>query len=96
MALMSNQRFLTIYSGVLTVVFVVAVFGWRTPAKKLTFDEIYVRRINVVEPDGTVRMVLSGKARFPGLIVKGKEYPHEKRKTAGILFFDDEGTENGV
>ena len=27
--------------------------------------------------------------------MKGKEYPHEKRKTAGILFFDDEGTENG-
>jgi hypothetical protein len=41
------------------------------------------------------RMVLSDRTRFPGLIVKGKEYPHEQRKTAGILFFDDAGTENG-
>lgn len=96
MKLMSSQRFLTIYSGVLTVVFAVTVFdGFSSPAQKSTFDEIYVRRINVVEPDGTLRMVLSDKTRFPGLIVKGKEYPHEDRKTAGILFFDDEGTEDG-
>jgi hypothetical protein len=29
------------------------------------------------------------------LIIKGKEYPREDRRTAGILFFNDEGTENG-
>jgi hypothetical protein len=40
-------------------------------------------------------MVLSGKAKTPGLIIKGKEYPREDRKTAGIIFFNDEGTENG-
>ena len=39
-------------------------------------------------------MVLSDKAQFPGLIVKGKEYPHPDRKTAGMLFFNAEGTEN--
>jgi len=62
--------------------------------KKSAFDEIDVRRINLVEPDGTLRMVIADKAHFPGLIVKGKEYPHD-RQTAGMLFFNDEGTENG-
>jgi hypothetical protein len=33
--------------------------------------------------------------RAPGTIVKGKEYPREDRRTAGVLFFDDEGTEDG-
>jgi hypothetical protein len=90
-----SQRFLAIYSGVLTLVFAGTVFGgFAATAKRPTFDEIDVHRINVVEPDGTLRMVISDKMSFPGLIVKGKEYPHE-RKTAGILFFDDEGTENG-
>jgi hypothetical protein len=75
-------------------VFVTTVFGGLT-AKRHRFDEIDVHRINVVEADGTLRMVLSNKTRLPGIIVKGKEYAHEDRKTAGILFFDDEGTENG-
>jgi hypothetical protein len=94
MKLFSSQRFLAIYSGVLSVVFVTTVFGGLT-AKRHRFDEIDVHRINVVEADGTPRMVLSNKTRLPGIIVKGKEYAHEDRKTAGILFFDDEGTENG-
>jgi len=96
MNFLSSQRFLTVYSGVLTVVLAVTVFSGSTlTAKRPTFDEINVHRINLVEADGTLRMVLSNKAQFPGIIVKGKEYPHEERKTAGILFFDDEGTEDG-
>jgi hypothetical protein len=63
--------------------------------KKEKLDELDVQRINFVEPDGTLRMVISNKAAFPGAIIKGKEYPHEDRKTAGILFFNEEGTENG-
>jgi hypothetical protein len=59
------------------------------------WDEITAHRINVVEPDGTIRLVLSNKAQFPGAIIKGKEYPHPSRKFAGMLFFNDEGTEMG-
>ena len=63
--------------------------------KQTNFDQITVHRINIVEPDGTLRMILSDKTAFPGLIVKGKEIPHNDRTSAGMLFFDDEGTENG-
>jgi hypothetical protein len=38
-------------------------------------------------------MVISDKARFPGAIIRGKEYAHA-RPDAGLLFFNDEGTEN--
>ena len=60
-----------------------------------TFDEITVHRINVVEPDGTLRMVISDKAELPGVIVKGKEQPPQDRPQAGMLFYNDEGSENG-
>lgn len=91
-----GERFLAIYSVVLTAVFVSAVVsGFTTANTKTKFEEIDVQRINVVEPDGTLRLIISDKASAPGLIVKGKEYPHPDRKTAGMLFFDDEGTENG-
>ena len=82
------------YSAVLTVVLCVVLLSGTSSKKKASFDQIDVKRINLVEPDGTIRMVISNRADFPGLIVKGKEYPHD-RQTAGMLFFDDEGTENG-
>jgi len=59
------------------------------------FDEIDVHRINVREPDGTLRMVISNHARLPGVIVRGKENPRVDRPYAGMLFYNDEGTENG-
>src|SRR5215468_3247463 len=91
----SGQRFLMIYSGVLTAVFAVTlVGGLLIRPQKPKFDEIDVQRINVWDPDGTLRMVISDKARFPGLIIRGKEYPHP-RPQAGMLFFNNEGTENG-
>ena len=65
------------------------------PGRKQHFGEIDVERINIVEKDGTPRLIFSNKARFPGIIYHGKEYPHPSRKAAGMLWFNDEGTENG-
>lgn len=90
-----GQRFLVIYSGVLTAVFAASMLsGFVVAPKKSTLAELDVQRINLVEPDGTLRMVISDKARFPGAIIKGKDYPHA-RLNAGMLFYNDEGTENG-
>jgi len=90
-----SQRFLTIYSGVLTVVFAVTILGGFATSKKIVFEEITAQRVNIIEPNGTLRMVISDKALFPGIYLKGQEHPHPNRKTAGMLFFNDEGTENG-
>jgi hypothetical protein len=59
------------------------------------FTEIDAERINIREPDGALRLVVSNQARFPGIIVKGVDYVHPGRDTAGMLFFNEEGTENG-
>jgi hypothetical protein len=69
--------------------------GVPRPQKVQRFDQIDVRRINVREPDGTLRMVMSNHARLPGVIVRGKENPPVDRPYAGMLFYNDEGTENG-
>jgi hypothetical protein len=65
-----------------------------SPAK-VVYDEIDVGRINVREEDGRLRLVISNQGRFPGLLFRGKEHPHPDRKTAGLLFFNEEETENG-
>jgi hypothetical protein len=94
---MTPQRFLVIYSAVVTFAFAATVFGGVAfLIRKPHFKEIEVERINVVEPDGTMRMIISDKARFPGLPLRGKDYPHPAgRSETGMLFLNDEGTENG-
>ena len=64
-------------------------------SRNAKFDEITVQRIKVVEPDGTLRMVISNKAKLPGVIVHGKEEHQEDRPYAGMLFYNNEGSENG-
>lgn len=63
----SGQRLLMIYSGVLTLVFAGTVLmGATSGTRRATFDEITVHRVNVVEPDGTLRMVISNATNSPG------------------------------
>jgi hypothetical protein len=63
---------------------------------KASFQEIDVQRINVREPDGTLRMVVFSKAAAPGAPWRGKEIARpDRQSSAGILFMNDEGTETG-
>ena len=60
------------------------------------FEELTVQRLNVAEADGTLRLVVSSRDRFPGDFYKGTESPRPDRKhCAGMLFLNDEGTECG-
>ena len=92
---MLGQRFLVVYSGVLTAVFAISMLTGFSKQTISSFDEINVHRINVREPDGTLRMVISDSAKLPGVIVKGKQQPKVDRPQAGMIFFNDEGSENG-
>jgi hypothetical protein len=90
-----SERFLAIYSGFLTALFVVTTLSAATGhSKSAKFDEIEVQRIKVEEPDGTLRMMISNHAKLPGVSVRGTEHPLA-RSQAGILFYNDEGSENG-
>lgn len=59
------------------------------------FGEIDVERINVVEKDGALRMVISNRERSTGPIFKGKPFGYAGGNRPGIIFFNDEQTENG-
>lgn len=90
-----SPRFLTVYATVMTVIASALIFtSGGSEVSKQKIDVLDVQRINVREPDGTLRFVLTNKAMQPGLILKGKEYPHP-RDQAALLFFNDEGTEVG-
>lgn len=83
------------YSLMATVVLAAMVLGGASKATSPTFDQITVRRINIIEPDGTQRMIISDRSAFPGMIVQGKEKPY-KRPFAGMLLYNDEARRPGA
>jgi hypothetical protein len=92
----SSPRFLVIYSSVLTLVFAATVLGGFAMLRNARFGIITARRINIVEPDGTVRLTISNRADFPGGWIHKKESPRpDRREAAGMLFMNEEGTEQG-
>ncbi|HEY6290338.1 MAG TPA: hypothetical protein VI455_02095 [Terriglobia bacterium] len=92
---LSVQRALITYSALMSTAFGMAFLMGAKSDHIEGYDEIQVHRIDVVEPDGTLRMVISDRDRMPGIIIKGKEFPKVDRPEAGMLFYNDEGTENG-
>jgi hypothetical protein len=89
-------RFLKRYAiGTTTVIFVMAVTAFVQQPQKQKFTEIDVERINIVEPDGNLRMVIANRPRSIGPIYKGKPFGYPGGTRPGIIFFNDEGTENG-
>lgn len=88
-----TNGFLSAYAGLLTLIFLGgAVYGHEKRVN--TADEITVQRINIVEPDGTPRLIISNHAKLPGVLVHGKEKPLD-RPQAGLIFLNDEGSEIG-
>lgn len=84
----------------LDVALVCALAGWlaltafTSAARRPHFQEIDVERINVVEPDGKLRLTISDAAHSPGWVFHGTPYPG-RPKGAGLIFFNDEGEEDG-
>jgi hypothetical protein len=74
---------------------IVGLTAFRRTSAPTRFDEIDVQRINIREPDGKLRMVLSDKARSTGPIAYGKPFGYPGGTRPGIIFFNDEETEDG-
>lgn len=75
----------------ITIVLVSAAFT----QGRTHFEEIDVERINVVEEDGRVRMVIANRTRTPGPMEHGKPFGYPAGRRVGMIFYNDEATEAG-
>ncbi|WP_337841917.1 hypothetical protein [Rheinheimera sp.] len=64
------------------------------PSDQSTVRELNVQRINVMEPSGHPRLVIANTAHAPKAIKEGKEF-FDPGPRPGMIFYNDEGTENG-
>ena len=89
-------RVLKLYALIVTTLLgTLSIAAFKQSTQRTKFTEIDVERINVVEPDGKLRMVISNKPRSIGPIYKGQPFGYAGGTRPGIIFFNDEGTENG-
>ncbi|HLM67496.1 MAG TPA: hypothetical protein VK358_08215 [Longimicrobium sp.] len=63
-------------------------------AQRQRFGVIDVERINVVEPDGRLALVVANQQRMPGVWMEGREHGTREGMN-GIIFFNSEGDESG-
>jgi len=87
-------RVLRVYAACNTAVLAVlatAAFRQAAPQK---FEHITVQRLDVVDANGTLRMVISNKDRMHPGQMDGKVIDRP-RPVAGMLFFNEEGDEVG-
>jgi hypothetical protein len=61
------------------------------------FGTIDVERINIVESDGTVKMIITNVEQFPNgtTTVNDIVLNKNRKKRSGMLFFNEDGLENG-
>ena len=85
------------YAGFLTVLLVITGFIILTGAGKTHFKEISAERINILENNGQLRMAISNKSLSPEVLAYGKPFIHAipGGNRPGLIFYNDEGTENG-
>lgn len=89
-------RFLKVYAIVATLVGVVlALTAFTMQSGKQKFGEIDVERINVVEKNGKLDMVISNQERQHPGIVNGKVIQRDGPRPPGMIFFNHLGDEMG-
>lgn len=61
------------------------------------FSEIDVERINIVEKDGTVKMIITNVSHFPNGNdkINGRPTNEDRKKRSGMLFYNEDGIECG-
>lgn len=91
-----DVRFLKFYSALTTLILaVLALSAFTAAGKKEKFGEIDVQRINLVEPDGKVDLVISNRSLFPAPLVNGRTGKRQGTASPGMLFYNQQGDEDG-
>ena len=91
----NEVQYLKIYAIASTLVFSLLLLSAFKSSRNQKFEEIDVERINIVEKDGSLKMVISNQERQHPGIANGKVIKRETARPPGMLFFNHIGDEMG-
>jgi hypothetical protein len=79
-------RILQVYAALSTILLALALWAAFRAPPRARFSEVDVQRINVIEPDGKLRMIITSASR---------SLQDHRPPEAGMIFFNSDGQENG-
>jgi uncharacterized membrane protein YqiK len=83
-------RFLMTYSALISILLIVMwLFASKKNSKIQSFDEISVKRIDIIESNGMPRLIISNKELSPDVLSYGKTFGISGRNRPGIIFYND-------
>lgn len=94
LSLQSQNRLLKRGLGFSVLGFAVLLLVAAKAPGRTRFTELDVERINIVQADGKLEMVLSNRARLPRAVVDGKAAGQDRQKP-GLIFYNEAGDECG-
>jgi hypothetical protein len=91
-------QFLSVYAIVSSILLLMAfffIFNMYRKSQNLTVEQLTAKRINIIEPNGQPRLVLSNMEKSPENLAYGKPYGIPGGNRPGIIFYNDDATECG-
>lgn len=83
-----QTRALRWYAALTTVISAVALLGAaKALQQSATFDAVTVHRINLVDNDGTLRLVIANRQNFPPPLIRGKPLDPKQRSVGDQAVF---------
>lgn len=93
---------LNIHRGITAITFLAVLFLcyhiFTAQKQGNRFSTLDVERINIIEPDGKVKMIITNVDQFPtgeGTKINDIQTNPKRKKRAGMLFFNEDGIECG-
>ncbi|WP_211999826.1 hypothetical protein [Chitinophaga sp. HK235] len=90
---MNFFRLYAIISSVLIFAFI--SYGFRRTEQPDIIKSLRAEKIDIVEPDGTVKLSLFNKGHLPTGVVNGRKLPRQGGDESGLMFYNTEGEECG-
>lgn len=90
---MSYFRMYTIITSV--SIFTLIGYGFTKSAKDDIVKNLRAEKIEIVEPDGTVKLSLFNKSHLPPAVINGTNLSRQGGDESGLMFYNTEGEECG-
>lgn len=88
---MKKQTLINAYMILSSIAIAMLLFSFKN--LKESFDEISVKRINIVDENGKNVIVISNQDRFPQPVLKGQVFGGRSINPAGLVFYKKDGDE---
>lgn len=96
MRLRRQMNYFRLYAIITSaLILAITAYGFRKPAQDDIIKSLRAEKIDIVEPDGTVKLSLFNKGHLPPAIINGKKLSRQGGDESGLMFYNTEGEECG-